>query len=502
MTDVTTDRISADSLTPAARDLGTLAVRRTAPDLDAVRARQWPAQYVMALLVGDAMCAALAVQLTWTLHIAVPADVTRGKFLLMGAALVVGWLLCLQGVDGYEVKRISFGAREYQRVLRAGINLAAMVAIVGYLGGLTLGKAFVAVGIPFGILFMLVARWWARRSVYERRENGTWTSAILAVGTSDAVLHVVEELNRSPQAGLVAVGACVEDGVVGSELAPGVPILGDTGSAAEVAERMDVDVVAVAGAGLGPARIRELAWALEGTPRQMVMAPGLTGVAGPRVHVSPVEGLSLMWVDPPRFSGFGQLVKRVLDIVGSSVMLLLTAPLLLVIASAIRLTSKGPALFKQKRLGKGGEWVTVLKFRTMYQDAEHRRDDLLHLNESSDPLFFKMRDDPRITPFGRLLRRLSLDELPQLFNIFGGSMSLVGPRPLPGELDLYTDHFRRRMMVKPGLTGLWQVSGRSDLTAEDAVRLDLYYVENWSLSLDLAIIARTVWAVVRSRGAY
>jgi exopolysaccharide biosynthesis polyprenyl glycosylphosphotransferase len=502
MTDIAANPRTGEVLAPVDGALAEFTFARRAPVFDAIRSRKWPAQYVSALVACDAICAALAVEFSWALQIAVPPDISRGSYVLRGTLIVIGWLLCLQGVDAYEIKRISFGAREYQRVLRAGANLAGCVAIFGYLSGDLVAKPFVAVAIPLGIVFMLLSHWWVRRSVYAKRLSGTWTSAILAVGTSDAVRHVIEEFRRAPQTGLVAVAACVEDGVIGSEVAPGVPILGDTSSAADIAEQMDVDVVAVAGAGLGPARIRQLAWALEGTSRQMVMAPGLTGVAGPRVHVSPVEGLSLMWVDPPRFSGFGRLVKRALDVIVSGGLLIVAAPLLLVIAAAVRLTSKGPALFKQRRLGKAGQWVTVLKFRTMYVDAEHRRDELLHLNESSDPLFFKVRDDPRITPLGRLLRRMSLDELPQLINIFLGSMSLVGPRPLPGELDLYNDHFRRRMMVKPGLTGLWQVSGRSDLSSEDAIRLDLYYVENWSLSLDLAIIARTVWAVLRTRGAY
>jgi len=294
----------------------------------------------------------------------------------------------------------------------------------------------------------------------------------------------------------------VEDAEVGSEIAPGVPVLGDLNHAAAAAEQIGADVVAVAGSGLGPRRIRELGWALEGTSRQLVMAPGLTEIAGPRVDVSPVEGLPLMWVDPPRFTGFTRFVKRSWDVAGAILVLALGSPVLILIALGIRLTSRGPALFRQKRLGKDGTWVTILKFRTMYVDSERRRDELLHLNESPNLLLFKIRDDPRITPFGRVLRRFSLDELPQLFNVLGGSMSLVGPRPLVGAIDLYADEFRRRLMVKPGLTGLWQVSGRSNLTADDAIRLDLYYVENWSLAMDLAIIVRTVWVVLRSRGAY
>jgi exopolysaccharide biosynthesis polyprenyl glycosylphosphotransferase len=222
------------------------------------------------------------------------------------------------------------------------------------------------------------------------------------------------------------------------------------------------------------------------------------------VHVSPVKGLSMMWVDQPQFTGFSALVKRTLDIVGALLVLVLVLPLLLVAAAAVRLADGGPILFRQERLGKDGRPFRMLKFRTMTVDAEARRGEVLHLNEAADPrgLYFKIRQDPRVTRAGRWLRRSSLDELPQLVNVLQGHMSLVGPRPLPGSIGDCNADFLRRLRVKPGLTGLWQVSGRSELQAEDAVRLDLYYVENWTLGLDLAIIARTVRAVLRSRGAY
>ncbi len=498
----TVPRRSETAARPAAARLSPTASRRAPRYFSARRTRRWPSRYAGVLVATDALCAIVAVALGWTLRFGFATDVAVQVYLELSAVIVAVWLACLQGADAYEVQRISLGAREYQRVLRAGLHVAGVVAIVGYLSGILLARTFVAIVIPSGMVLMVVTRWFVRRRVYANRTRGDWTTAILVVGTADSVRHVLEELSRAPRTGLVAVGACCEDAETGSEIVPGVPVVGSTRSASGMAEQMDVDVVAVAGEGMGRAQIRELAWSLEGTPRQMVMAPGLTGVAGPRVHVSPVEGLSLMWVDQPRFSGLGRIVKRGLDIVGSGLLLLLASPFLLVIAAAVRLTSSGPVLFKQRRLGQGGEWVQVLKFRTMYVDAEDRLADLMHLNESTDPLFFKVREDPRITPLGRILRRYSLDELPQLINIFFGSMSLVGPRPLPGELDLYDDHFRRRMMVKPGLTGLWQVSGRSDLSAEDAVRLDLYYVENWSLTLDIAIIFRTIWVVLRTRGAY
>jgi len=377
------------------------------------------------------------------------------------------------------------------------------VAVVGYLSAMHVARIFVAVVIPVGAVLMVLGRYAGRQTVHARRKHGHWTSAILAVGTSESVRHLAEVTSRNPEAGLVVVGACVEDAVKGSEVAPGVPVVGEVSQAAAMAEQLGADIVAVAGSGLGPRRIRELGWALEGTGRNMVMAPGLTEVAGPRVHVSPVEGLPLMWVDQPQFTGVRLVVKRALDVIGATFILVLAAPLLALIAVAVRLTSRGPALYRSTRMGQDGREIMVYKFRSMYRDADQQRQHLLEMNESEGGMLFKIRTDPRVTPFGRLLRKFSLDELPQLFNVVSGTMSLVGPRPpLPGEVERYESHDHRRLLVKPGMTGLWQVSGRSDLSWDESVRLDLYYVENWSLALDLAIIARTVWAVLRSRGAY
>jgi exopolysaccharide biosynthesis polyprenyl glycosylphosphotransferase len=475
---------------------------RVAPRTPVAR---WSRRFAARLVLSDALCMSVAIAIGWIV-LAGGLRIERSAvldYLLWSGVLTLGWLVCVQAVDGYEVRRLSTGAREYQRVLRAGMNMAGGVAIGGYLTGIGIARTFLAVVIPTGALLMVLARYAGRKFVYRLRIRGEWTSSILAVGTSESVRHLAQVTGRNPAAGLVVVGACVEDLAVGEELAPGVPVVGDVGQVAAAAARLGVDVVAVAGAGLGPRRIRELGWALEGTGCAMVMAPGLTEVAGPRVHVSPVEGLPLMWVDQPQFTGLRRVVKRAVDVVGAAVLLALAAPVLLLIALAVRLTSRGPALYVATRTGQDGWPIKVYKFRSMYADADARRADLLAYNEADGGMLFKLRRDPRVTPVGRLIRKFSLDELPQLGNVLGGSMSLVGPRPpLPDEVERYNPHVHRRLLVKPGMTGLWQVSGRSDLSWDETVRLDLYYVENWSLTLDLAIIARTVWAVIRSRGAY
>jgi exopolysaccharide biosynthesis polyprenyl glycosylphosphotransferase len=248
--------------------------------------------------------------------------------------------------------------------------------------------------------------------------------------------------------------------------------------------------------------LRKLSWQLEGSGIELLVSPGLVEIAGPRLHIRPFVGLPLLAIEEPVFSGWKKVLKGALDRVGAAVAIILVAPVLAGIAVAVRLSGPGPVLYRQERVGASGTVYTMLKFRSMVDGADAKLTELLAQNEGNG-LLFKMRNDPRVTPVGRWLRRFSLDELPQLFNVVGGSMSLVGPRPpLPQEVERYDTSIRRRLLVKPGLTGLWQISGRSDLSWEESVRLDLRYVENWTLALDLLILWKTASAVIRSRGAY
>jgi exopolysaccharide biosynthesis polyprenyl glycosylphosphotransferase len=235
----------------------------------------------------------------------------------------------------------------------------------------------------------------------------------------------------------------------------------------------------------------------------VIIAPGLTDVSRERVEVRPVGGLPLLHLEKPRTAAAVRRAKRTFDFVGSLLLILLLSPLLLVAAAQVWLHDRGPILFRHQRIGRGGETFDCLKFRTMVIDAEARMAEVLKERGADQCVFVKIKDDPRITPPGRWLRRFSLDELPQLFNVLRGDMSLVGPRPqVEDEVALYDDTMARRLHVRPGMTGLWQVSGRSDLSLEEAIRLDLYYVDNWSMVQDLTILARTFRAVVGSHGAY
>jgi exopolysaccharide biosynthesis polyprenyl glycosylphosphotransferase len=302
------------------------------------------------------------------------------------------------------------------------------------------------------------------------------------------------------------VGACIPSGVIAATLpGTGIPVLGKLDDLQAAMRAVDADTIVIASNDeLSPERIRELSWSLEPGRQHLVVAPSLTDIGGPRIHTRPVAGLPLIHVETPRYEGTKLFAKRTFDIIASTLILILASPLLLAIAMTIRLSTPGPVLFRQERVGINGRTFPMLKFRTMVTDAEARLLDLQQQSrDAGNSVLFKMKDDPRVTPVGRFLRRYSLDELMQLVNVLNGTMSLVGPRPpLAREVEAYETKVHRRFLVKPGITGLWQVSGRSNLSWEDSVRLDLYYVENWSIMGDLVILWRTAKAVLAREGAY
>jgi exopolysaccharide biosynthesis polyprenyl glycosylphosphotransferase len=325
---------------------------------------------------------------------------------------------------------------------------------------------------------------------------------VVAVGHESAVADLVKELGRDRYHGMAVVGACVARRSEGDEVA-GVPVYGDLDDVTAAVRAFGADTVAVlACPEMDGVRLRSLAWELEKTGTDLCVSPALLDVAGPRTTVRPTAGLTLLHVDHPQLSGFRVLVKDLFDRTFAAVALISLSPLLVVLAVIIRLHDRGPALFSQVRVGKDGHVFKIYKFRTMVVDAEQRRTELLDSN-NTDGVLFKLRKDPRVTSIGAHLRRYSIDELPQLFNVLLGQMSLVGPRPaLPDEASRYAEHVRRRLVVRPGLTGLWQVNGRSDLSWEESVRLDLRYVENWSFALDLQILWKTIMVILQGSGAY
>ena len=315
-------------------------------------------------------------------------------------------------------------------------------------------------------------------------------------------LRLVSELRRETHHGLQVVAVCLAGESVPTEVA-GVPVVGDLDDAASVVRNFNAGTVAVlACPEMDGVKLRSLAWELEKTGTDLCVAPALLDVAGPRTTVRPTAGLTLLHVDHPQLSGPRQVVKDLFDRCAAAAALVVLSPLLLAIVVAIRLHDNGPALFTQMRVGKDGQEFKIYKFRTMVVNAEARLSEIHEKNEN-DGVLFKIRRDPRVTDIGSTLRKSSLDELPQLINVVRGEMSLVGPRPaLPQEAAQYADHVRRRLVVKPGLTGLWQVNGRSDLSWDETVRLDLGYVENWSFALDVQILWKTVSVMLHGSGAY
>ena len=419
--------------------------------------------------------------------------------------LPVLWCLAVLISRTYESRFLASSAEEYRRVINAAVGLIAGIAVVSYLFKTEFARGYVVLALPCCMILALLGRYMARRGLRRARKQGRYLQDVLVVGHEWAVLDLVAELRRNPDSGLNVVGACVPGGRGSRQMSDmEVPVVGDLNQVVESVKRVGADVLAVTTCvEFGGPELRRVCWALENTDVEIVVAPALIEVAGPRLHIRPVSKLPLLHVEKPELTGARRVIKNVFDRTSALAALLFFSPLLVGVALAIRLTSRGPALFRQTRIGAQGKPFTIYKFRSMYADAEARLDSLQELNERGEGLLFKIKHDPRITPVGRLLRRYSIDELPQLLNVLKGDMSLVGPRPpLPQEVAQYGDDVRRRLLVRPGVTGLWQVSGRSDLEWVESVRLDLRYVENWSLIYDFEILWKTFYAVLRGAGAY
>ncbi|MDX3763031.1 sugar transferase [Streptomyces sp. AK02-04a] len=397
-------------------------------------------------------------------------------------------------------------------VLRDWLTLLSLLAVIRVFSGEASEPASALLALSVGPVVTLMCRKVIHRHLTALRREVRSVHRVVVVGEPSAADEVVEHLAaRTHHAyvvtGVVLVGeGCPLAGVpavarLSAERPPAwdddrVPVLAAAG-------QLGAELVLVApGSLLSGERLRRLSWALHDSGVRMALAPGLTDVSPRRLYTATVAGLTLLHIAPPTRRGVQLVGKSALDRVGAALGLLLLAPLYGVLALVIRMDSPGPVLHRQTRMGQGGVPFTMWKFRTMVADADQRREELTTANEQDGPLF-KMRRDPRVTKAGRWLRRSSLDELPQLVNVVRGEMSLVGPRPpLPDEAAQYDEVEARRLTVKPGMTGLWQVSGRSDLSWDETVALDLRYADNWSISGDFDVMARTFRAVVDGRGAY
>ncbi|GAA2285536.1 sugar transferase [Streptomyces atrovirens] len=419
-----------------------------------------------------------------------------GTWLLVLGALAVG--------RAWSPSVLGQGAEEFRRLGRS----LFMATVVLALGGIALTsrniKLWIFVAVPAIAVVTMIARYLLRLWLHRERKEGRCLRPVLAAGSPATVHDLITRTRRFPHLGWRVDAVCTTDGLgPDGDRVAGVPVVGRLTDVADHVRRDGYRVVAVTpDPHWSPHRLQRLAWNLEGSDAEMVVAPVLMEVAGPRLHIDAVLGIPLLRVSMPAFTGGRRVVKGVVDRLGAAVLLLLFAPLMVGVALLVLTTSRGGAFYRQRRVGKDGREFTILKFRTMVVGADRARAELADLNEGAGPLF-KLHRDPRVTRVGAVLRRYSIDELPQLFNVLTGSMSLVGPRPpLPEESAAYGPDIRRRLLVKPGLTGLWQISGRSDLSWEEAVRLDLRYVEDWSLALDTVILWKTLRAVLYGQGAY
>jgi len=464
------------------------------------RPLNWVARYRLEMVAADASCGLVAGVVALLGRFPGAPQPFLYVAATLGLPLVwVGWIAML---GGYDERFIGVGSEEFRRLINAAIGLTAAIAIVSYALKLDFARGYVLIALPGLGAANTVVRYGMRKKLHRRRDRGRCMRRVTAVGHAAAVADLIVQLRRERFHGLEVINACLADRAGRTEI-EGVPVAGTLTDAARVAGESGADTVAVlACPEMDGFALRRLAWELEKEGSDLCVAPALIDVAGPRTTIRPVAGLPLLHVDHADLSGAKRAIKSIFDLAIATAALCVLSPVLAFVAIAIMTKDGGPVLFTQTRIGKDGQPFTVLKFRTMVPDAESHREAILALDEG-DGLLFKIRRDPRITDTGSWLRRWSLDEFPQLFNVVLGEMSLVGPRPpLPSEAARYGDDVRRRLVVKPGMTGLWQVSGRSDLSREDAVRLDLRYVENWSLALDLQIMWKTCAAVMRGRGAY
>ncbi len=475
--------------------------------------RTWISRYARGLLVADTLAVLIAVGAAQLLRFG-PSDFSNHRhaaYLWVSLIIATCWMAALSINNSRSQRVIGAGAEEYRRVWLGTMWVFGAVAIVSMLFKLDLARGYLMLALPIGLILITVSRWLARRFVArQRRMFGHFITRVIVVGSPTSARDLAVALSRTSGHGYELAGIWLPDlgrpdGLVQIPGIRDIPVFGSSTSMSDAVKATNSDVVAVAATDrVNGDGLRKLSWDLEKLDTDLLVAPGVVDVAGPRLHMRPVAGLPLIHVEKPQYHGAKRFQKRLFDVSFSGLVLALGSPLLAAIAVAIKVTSKGPVFYRQERIGLDGKPFRVIKFRTMLDGADALGDELMKLDlvaSPRDPL--KFVDDPRVTPVGRLLRKYSLDELPQFINVLKRDMSVVGPRPqVASEVAIYDDNARRRLLVRPGITGLWQISGRSDLSWDDSISLDLYYVENWSMAADLLIAAKTARVVFSHTGAY
>lgn len=471
---------------------------RTAEATASAPARRWRQLYTTRLAVSDSLIVSAA---CGTVALST-AGAGPGSW-PMGLLVALFWLFLLTICRTRSPQGIGVGAREYKRVIDASCIALGWFAAVALVAGAIDLRGYLLIAFPLGVAGLLIERWLWRHWLVRSQAKGHALSHVVIVGEPHDINYVVNQLEKNCGPAYKVVGIVLDHGDHTLLGRPKVPTYRGMDALEAAVADSGADAVVVAGHLEGGHRtIRDLGWKLEESRTEIILVSSLTNVAGPRIRMRPVEGLPLMHVDLPHFDGGHHVIKRIMDIVLSSVALLVLLPVFAVLAVFIKADSQGPVFFVQERVGRHGEKFRMFKFRSMCRDAESQKDELRGTNEADGPLF-KMENDPRVTRVGRWMRKHSLDELPQFLNVLRGDMSMVGPRPpLQDEASTYAGSTFRRLYIKPGVTGLWQVNGRSLLSWEESVRLDLYYVENWSVTGDLMIMWRTFKVMIKPVGAF
>jgi exopolysaccharide biosynthesis polyprenyl glycosylphosphotransferase len=469
----------------------------------------WHRSYRRAVLAADALVLFLAVALAEVIRFGLEPTMPAGTnitYTVLGVGIAVGWWLMLQLYRATDERILGHGPDEYRKVVQASVMGFGVLAIATLLLKQDLSRGYLAIAFPVGLVGLLFGRKALRTWLARRRWRGTMSTNVLVIGGTRSAESIDRYFARHPEAGFRMTGVWIPDEPEARHPwldVPGrfVPVLGNARSLVEAVRLADAGAVFVTDTEhLGPNGLKDLTWELQTLEVDLMVSPNVVDVSTPRITLSNVGAMPFLHLEKPQYEGATRWGKVVFDRTFAGAAVLALTPILIAAAIAVKVSSAGPVLYRSERIGVGGVPFEMLKFRSMVVDAEEIKQ---QLTSDTGGVLFKMKDDPRVTRVGRVLRRFSIDELPQLLNVLRGDMSIVGPRPpLRSEVEAYDEGVGRRLLVKQGITGLWQVSGRSDLSWDDTVRLDLDYVENWSLMRDVQIIWRTLRAVVRSDGAY
>ncbi|NNH70814.1 sugar transferase [Nocardia uniformis] len=475
---------------------------------------RWQAEYVRRLRITDALVVCGAIALAQLIRFGGPnndapldwAGDARIGYSVISVLLALTWVGFLAVGNTWSPTAIGTGPEEYRRLIAATMRLFGLIAIVSLLLRIEFARGYLAVAFPVGVAGLILNRLYWRKFAARRRASGRYLTSVLVVGRRDSAREIMRCFDRDPGVGYCVVGVYTPGGgdpIEAETDESDLPIVGEWTSVLDAVTATGADTVAIAATEqLGTAGINDLLWKLAPLGVELVVTPGVMDIADQRLSIRPVANLPLLHIEKPQYDRARSFGHAVFDFAFAAAALLAVSPVMVAAAVAVKATSRGPVFYRSERIGLHGTPFRMIKFRSMYADADRDLAELLPANDGAGPLF-KLRADPRVTPVGRILRKYSLDELPQFINVLRGDMSVVGPRPpLRCEVERYDGKVKRRLLVKPGVTGLWQVSGRSDLSWDESVRLDLTYVENWSMVQDLLIIKKTISAVARSEGAY